>query len=143
MCSGADCAARTRQGLVLQRPEHGQHPRCPSAHFCCASSCLRPFFSLLASLFLRAGSFVPGPVGLGLLLWPPGVGRHTAASDGSGGPVPLLGLATPPMKNKLRHHTRIISTRGTLLFCNSGKYGAYINPLAPELFFFYFSTPCI
>lgn len=68
----------------------------------------------LASLFARAGSVVPGPVDLGLLLWFPGVGRHTAASDGSGrvGAVHLLGLATPPMTGKSFHHTRIISTRG-------------------------------
>lgn len=45
--------------------------------------CFRSAF-FLASLFTRAGSVVPGPVGLGLLFWPPSVGRHTAASDGSG-----------------------------------------------------------
>ena len=68
----------------------------------------------LVSLFARAGSVVPGPVGLGLLLWPPGVGGHTAASDGSGGGGGglLLGLAITPMKDKSCHHTHIISNRG-------------------------------
>lgn len=91
-----------------------------------AASILR----FLDSLFLRAGSVVLGPVGLGMLLWPPGTQQPLMDLGWVGrgwGAVPLLGLPTPTVKSKSCHHTRIISARGTLLICKREKERAYIE----------------